>query len=197
MAHAVPLQEGHPKMGERQARRFPRRQQQARHQWTSQIQALQCTNKQAKLEWTHSWKHLSILDTSTKKYLAWLALGHLEGSGRIYINQQHFRARPFEDEFQSTYATMMSRKTTGSKRKGKNANGGEEVLTPGDFLKAVGLGLGNEGKGSYVKLATSALRTKAPVTFEVRRISQHELHTKYEEHLNRIAKRILQPELVL
>ena len=36
-----------------------------------------------------------------------------------------------------------------------------------------------------------------PFTFEIRCINQEEFATKYTEHLNRIAKRILQPDLLL
>ena len=87
----------------------------------------------------------------------------------------------------------MLKKTVGNKGKGKK--GGEGVLTPDDFLKAVGLG--SEGKGSYFRISTLSLKTKVPFVFEVRSIDQSVFTTKYEEHLNRIAKRILQPDLIL
>ena len=38
---------------------------------------------------------------------------------------------------------------------------------------------------------------EAPFLFEVRAIAQEEFPTKHEEHLNKIAKRILEPDTVL
>jgi hypothetical protein len=88
----------------------------------------------------------------------------------------------------------MTKKAVGTKGKGKS-KGGEGVLTPEDFLKAVGLG--TDGKGSYCKVSTLSMKTKMPFTFEIRCINQEEFTTKYTEHLSRIAKRILQPDLLL
>ena len=62
----------------------------------------------------------------------------------------------------------MSKKTVGNKGKGKK--GGEGVLTPDDFLKAVDLV--SEGKGSYFRISTLSLKTKVPFVFEVRSIDQ-------------------------
>ena len=146
------------------------------------------------LKWKHSWKHLTLQAQDSEEYIAWLALDHLEGIAKIYIDQQHFAARQFEDEFNTALGAIMTRKTIGNKGKGKT-KGGEGVLTPEDFLKAVGLG--NEGKGSYFKVSTLTMKTKVPFAFEVRTIAQAEFTTKYTEHLNRIAKRILQPDMIL
>ena len=145
------------------------------------------------LKWKHSWKHLTLQDPQSNEYLAWLALDHLEGIAKIYVDQKYFTARLFEDEFRAAFGNIMSKKTVGNKGKGKK--GGEGVLTPDDFLKAVGLG--SEGKGSYFRISTLSLKTKVPFVFEVRSIDQSVFTTKYEEHLNRIAKRILQPDLIL
>eukprot|EP00438_Fugacium_kawagutii_P021332 Skav215883 [mRNA] locus=scaffold956:40284:41321:- [translate_table: standard] len=146
------------------------------------------------LKWKHSWKHLTLQTVDHEEYLAWLALDHLEGIAKIYVDQEYFTARSFEDEFRNAFGNIMSKKTVGNKGKGKN-KGGEGVLTPDDFLKAVGLG--TEGKGSYFRFSTLALKTKVPFVFEVRSIEQSEFPNKYNEHLNRIAKRILQPDMVL
>ena len=145
------------------------------------------------LKWKHSWKHLTLQDHQSNEYLAWLALDHLEGIAKIYVDQKYFTARLFEDEFRAAFGNIMSKKTIGNKGKGKK--GGEGVLTPDDFLKAVGLG--SEGKGSYFRISTLSLKTKVPFVFEVRSIDQSVFTTKYEEHLNRIAKRILQPDMIL
>ena len=145
------------------------------------------------LKWKHSWKHLTLQDPQSNEYLAWLALDHLEGIAKIYVDQKYFTARLFEDEFRAAFGNIMSKKTVGNKGKGKK--GGEGVLTPDDFLKAVGLG--SEGKGSYFRISTLSLKTKVPFVFEVRSIDQSVFTTKYEEHLNRIAKRILQPDMIL
>ena len=146
------------------------------------------------LKWKHSWKHLTLQDQDSGDYIAWLALDHLEGIAKIYIDKQHFEARQFENEFNTALGAIMTRKTIGNKGKGKS-KGGEGVLSPDDFLKAVGLG--NEGKGSYFKVSTLTMKTKVPFTFEVRSIAQAEFTTKYTEHLTRIAKRILQPDMIL
>ena len=140
------------------------------------------------LKWKHSWKHLTLQDQDGGDYIAWLALDHLEGIAKTYIDKQHFEARQFENEFNTALGAIMTRKTIGNKGKGKT-KGGEGVLSPDDFLKAVGLG--NEGKGSYFKVSTLTMKTKVPFTFEVRSITQAEFTTKYTEHLTRIAKRIL------
>lgn len=146
------------------------------------------------LKWKHSWKHLTLQTLDRDEYLAWLALDHLEGIAKIYVDQKYFTARLFEDEFRTAFGNIMSKKTMGNKGKGKS-KGGEGVLTPDDFLKAVGLGA--EGKGSYFRFSALALKTKAPFVFEVRSIEQSDFTIKYNEHLNRIAKRILQPDMVL
>ena len=145
-------------------------------------------------QWKHSWKHLTIQEKDTENYLAWVAIDHLHGTAKIYVAKKLFSARQFEDEFQAAYSANMSRKVIGNKGKGKRSEQ-EGVLTPGDFLKAVGLG--SEGKGSYLRMGTQALKTRAPFLFEVRAIAQEEFPTKYEEQLNKIAKRILEPDTVL
>ena len=146
------------------------------------------------LQWKHSWKHLTIQNTDSGEYIAWLAYDHLEGMAKIYVNSTFYSARAFEDEFIAAYGNIMSRKVIGNKGKGKG-NAAEGVLTTGDFLKAVGLT--PEGKGSYVKVSTLTLKTKVPFIFDVRAIKNDEFGQKYDEHLNRIAKRILKPDLVL
>lgn len=85
----------------------------------------------------------------------------------------------------------MTRKTIGNEGKNKT-KGREGVLTPEDFLKAVGLR--NEGKGSCFKVSTRTMKTKVPFAFT---IAQAEFTTKYAEHLTRIAKRVLQPDMIL
>lgn len=88
----------------------------------------------------------------------------------------------------------MTRKTIGNEGKNKT-KGREGVLTPEDFLKAVGLR--NEGKGSCFKVSFRTMKTKAPFAFEVRTMAQAEFTTKYAEHLTRIPKRVLQPDMIL
>ena len=146
------------------------------------------------LQWKHSWKHVTIQNTDSGEYIAWLAYDHLEGMAKIYVNSTFYSARAFEDEFIAAYGNIMSRKVIGNKGKGKG-NAAEGVLTTGDFLKAVGLT--PEGKGSYVKVSTLTLKIKVPFIFDVRAIKNDEFGQKYDEHLNRIAKRILKPDLVL
>ena len=94
-------------------------------------------------QWKHSWKHLTIQEKDTENYLAWVATDHLHGTAKIYVAKKFFSARQFEDEFQAAYSANMSRKVIGNKGKGKRSEQ-EGVLTPGDFLRAVGLG--SEGK---------------------------------------------------
>ncbi|OLP94562.1 hypothetical protein AK812_SmicGene23396 [Symbiodinium microadriaticum] len=134
------------------------------------------------LQWKHSWKHLTIQNTDSGEYIAWLAYDHLEGMAKIYVNSTFYSARAFEDEFIAAYGNIMSRKVIGNKGKGKG-NAAEGVLTTGDFLKAVGLT--PEGKGSYVKVSTLTLKTKVPFIFDVRAIKNDEFGQKYDEHLNR------------
>ena len=86
------------------------------------------------LEWKHSWKHLTLQAQDNEEYIAWLALDHLEGIAKIYIDQQHFGARQFEDEFNTALGTIMTRKTIGNKGKGKTKEG-EGVLTPEGRLR--------------------------------------------------------------
>ena len=117
-----------------------------------------------------------------------------EATAKIYVDSRHRDAKQFEVEFKTTYGSMLSREIIGSKGKGKN-KGGESVLTPDDFLKAAGLT--TEGKGSYSKTASLTLRTQVPFALEVRCIPQTDLHTKYIDHLRRIANRILQPDVML
>ena len=45
------------------------------------------------LKWKHSWKHLTLQAQDSEEYIARLALAHLEGIAKIYIDQQHFAAR--------------------------------------------------------------------------------------------------------
>ncbi|CAE7598351.1 unnamed protein product [Symbiodinium natans] len=146
------------------------------------------------LQWKHSWKHLTIQNTETGEYIAWLAYDHLEGFAKIYVNKNLYSARAFEEEFLTAYGNIMSRKVIGNKGKGKGS-AAEGVLTASDFLKAVGLT--PEGKGSYMRVSTWTLRTKVPFIFEVTSIANEEFGQKYDDHLNRIAKRILKPDLVL
>ena len=146
------------------------------------------------LKWRHSWKHLTLQNPETEEYIAWLALDHLQGIAKVYLDRRLFTARQFEDEFHAVLGAQMTKKAVGAKGKGKS-KGGEGVLTPEDFLKAVGLG--TDGEGSYYKVSTLSMKTKMPFTFEIRCINQEEFATKYTEHLNRIAKRILQPDLLL
>ena len=47
-----------------------------------------------------------------------------------------------------------------------------------------------------MKVATWTLKAKVTFVFDVRSIPSEDFGKKYEEHLNRIAKRILLPDLV-
>ena len=211
MVHPKFWQKGHGRMAQWKIETFDQWQQQTRSEWATQVWTLHCglwpyANRTAqgndgnnhksepRPQMEASWKHLTLQAQDSEEYIAWLALDRLEGIAKIYIDQQHFAARQFEDEFNTALGAIMTRKTIGNKGKGKT-KGGEGVLTPEDFLKAVGLG--NEGKGSYFKVSTLTMKTKVPFAFEVRTIAQAEFTTKYTEHLNRIAKRILQPDMIL
>ena len=80
------------------------------------------------LQWKHSWKHLTIQNTETGEYIAWLAYDHLESMAKIYVNNTLYSARAFEDEFITAYGNIMSRKVIGNKGKGKGNPAAEGVL---------------------------------------------------------------------
>ena len=152
------------------------------------------TKQAPSLKWKPSWKRPTLQDSENDEYIAWLAIDHLDAVAKIYVDRRYFDATLFEDEFKITYGTFLTKKAIGHKGKGKG-KGGEGELTPDDFLKAVGLT--TEGKGSYTKIASLTLRTKVPFAVEGRCIPQTEFYPKYSEHLSRLAKRILLPDMML
>lgn len=48
----------------------------------------------------HSRKHLTVQHKASDDYILWIALDHLYGNGKIYVNKALFKEREFEQAFQ-------------------------------------------------------------------------------------------------
>ncbi len=42
----------------------------------------------APVEFKHSWKNLTIQKKDSSDYMVWVALDHLYGTGRVYVNKE-------------------------------------------------------------------------------------------------------------
>ena len=76
-----------------------------------------------------------------------------------------------------------------AKGKGKDKDNLERPMSPEDLLRAVGLS--GDGKGSYLKGGYLTLKATSPFLFEA--IDPSLFAAKYDEHLKRIAERIMHP----
>jgi hypothetical protein len=144
-------------------------------------------------EFRHSWKHVTVQHKASDDYILWIALDHLYGNGKIYVNKALFKEREFEQAFRTSYQGILTRKSVGGK--GKSKDGTETKMTPEGLLRAVGLT--GDGKGSYLKGGHLSIKATAPFLFEIRAIESNEFSEKYQEHLNRIADRILRPTVTI
>ncbi len=94
--------------------------------------------------------------------------------------------KEFEKAFREAYEGLLCRKAVGSKGRGKDRNENGKGISPEELLRAVGLT--GDTKGSYLKGGF--------LMFEVRGIAPGQFARKYEEHLPRIADRILHPKMM-
>ena len=144
-------------------------------------------------EFRHSWKHLTVQHKASDDYILWIALDHLYGNGKIYVKKALFKEREFEQAFRTSYQGILTRKSVGGKGKSKDST--ETKMTPEGLLRAVGLV--GDGKGSYLNGGYLSIKATSPFLFEIRAIESHEFSEKYQEHLNRIAERILRPTVTI
>ena len=142
-------------------------------------------------EFRHSWKHLTIQRKDSDDYILWVAIDHLYGTAKTFINNQLLNEKDFEQAFRHTYEAMMCKKSIGAKGKGKDKDNLERPMSPKHLLRAVGLS--GDGNGSYLKGGYLTLKATSPFLFEVRAIDPSLFAAKYDEHLKRIAERIMHP----
>ena len=148
----------------------------------------------APVEFKHSWKNLTIQKKNSSDYMVWVALDHLYGTGRVYVNKEQVQEKEFEKAFREAYEGLLCRKAVGSKGRGKDRNENGKGISPEELLRAVGLT--GDTKGSYLKGGFLTIKASTPFMFEVRGIAPDQFARKYEEHLSRIADRILHPKMM-
>ena len=152
------------------------------------------------LNWQKDWQQQTIYIPDAQGeidvYLAWCALDHLHGKCTIFVDENLFQKRAFEEALTKQEFAWTSRKGWG-KGKSKHLTSVDsvskaDVLNPqGAFMEQIGLakGDGKSKRSGYSTVMEKALKSELPFRLEVQTLCPTEFVKRYNDHLYRLLSR--------